>query len=145
MSQKASRGLYTSNGFYVSMVVALVGGATWAAIDQSETPRLGPDTLTMIRLTVGAAWLGGLAVSPLFGRPGKAGMALALVGAVLSTVAGASLAATIFDPVGLVFGPIFVFAMIFQSPLVATVWIVGMTLAHLAGEPPVSPGNSGST
>ena len=143
MLHETYQGVYTANRVLASVIIALTGGATWVAIAQVADPKLGPELIDMVRLTTAAAMIGGLCAAPLFGRRGLAGLFLMFVGAVLGTAIGAALAAMVIDPVGLIFGPIFVISMTVQSPVIATVWTGGMLLAHLAAEGALSPESSG--
>ncbi|MGL5010919.1 MAG: hypothetical protein ACRC6I_13645 [Paracoccaceae bacterium] len=97
---------------------------------------LRPDAALISAAGIGAT-IAGLPVARLFGHPGRRGVALALLGAVLATAIGASVAGFI---VGLasnylalvIIAPAVVAGAVISSPLAAAAWLVTLGGTHLA-------------
>jgi hypothetical protein len=72
-----------------------------------------------------------------FGQPGRHGLGLGLIGALLTTLCGAALAGfglgLVMGPTlaGAIFGPMAVGQALLTSPAALVTWIVSMALAHL--------------
>ena len=94
--------------------------------------------LALILAAGSGALVGGAVCAGLFGQPGRAGVALAALGAVLATLIGAALAGLGFGLVvgptlaGLLYGPIAVAQAIATMPMVLVTWGATMAAAHLA-------------
>ncbi len=127
--------IHISRGALTTMIISICGGATWAAICQSDAnPGIG-DIFDMIRLTTGTAAVSGIVVAPLFGMRGFNGLVIALIGAVFATIVGAALAAIAVGGLpGLILGPMFVLSSLVTEPLVGGVWLLIMATAHCVSE-----------
>lgn len=96
------------------------------------------DALPMTLFAGAGALLPGLVFAPLFGRPGRTGIALAAFGAVSATLVGAGLGGLSFGLLagvsieGLWAGPILVAQAIAMTPSVLLVWVATMSAVHLA-------------
>jgi hypothetical protein len=84
-----------------------------------------------------SAAVAGYVFAGCFGRPGRGGWTLALLGALLTTLCGAALAgfglglAMDLTPVGIVFGPMAVGQALLTSPTALLTWVGSMSLAQL--------------
>ena len=93
------------------------------------------------------ATVAGLATAPLFGRAGRRGAGLALLGAVLATGGGAAVGGAVYalgiDPLaGFFFGPAMVIDSALRSPVVVLVLAGSLAAAHHGARTlraPVSP------
>jgi hypothetical protein len=90
-------------------------------------------------LSAGAgALIGGALCARLFGHPGRLGVILATLAAVLSTLIGAAIAGAAYGMwegptlAGIVYGPMTVGHAILNSLPVLLTWTLTMTVAHLA-------------
>ncbi len=128
-------GIFSSHGVLTTMLVAICGGATWAAICYTDMPPGTGDLHDMIRLTTVAAALGGAIAWRWFGNPGPKGLVFALAGAVLATTIGSALAAAVIGGApGLFIGPVFVLSSLATEPHVGGIWLLIMATAHCLAE-----------
>lgn len=114
-----------SGGLVMALISAAAGG----------TRGLLWHDLPFVAMAFAGATAAGLGLARLFGAEGRLGWGLAVLGAVLTTWAGAALAATlVLGPQvllqGLLLGPGFVGAWILSSPPVAVGWAGSMALVH---------------
>ncbi len=93
----------------------------------------------MIGSASAGAFLSGLVFAALFGRGGRAGWALSVLGAILATALGASLGGGVFSVVSgamrelemfLIYSPLVVFVSL-ASPVTGPLWAAAMVATHL--------------
>lgn len=123
----------------VALAVGLVGAGVmlWATWDRAGVT--GRDLRLILHAGTGSV-AAGLAVAPLFGRPGRAGLGWAVLGALLATGLGGAVAGLLFDPMGagvfraaLAGAAMGLILSLGSVPAVAF-WAGGMVLVHaLAG------------
>jgi hypothetical protein len=91
----------------------------------------------LILLAGSGAFIGGAFCARLFGHPGRVGIGLATIGAILSTVIGAALAGGAYGIwegptlAGIVFGPMAVGHAMLKSLPTLLIWVMTMTFAHM--------------
>ncbi|MGL4238045.1 hypothetical protein [Tabrizicola sp.] len=84
------------------------------------------------------ALIGGAICADLFGLPGRFGLALTAIGAVLATLIGSALAGAAYGIwegptlIGIIYGPATVGHAILTTPAVLLAWAATMAGAHLA-------------
>ena len=99
-------------------------------------PNLRGDWPFLLAASLGASGAGYL-FADCFGLPGRKGVGLCLLGALLSTFTGAALAGfglglcLALTPAGLIFGPMAVGQALLTSPQVLLTWGISMGLAQL--------------
>ncbi|CAN1573798.1 hypothetical protein MCELHM10_03505 [Paracoccaceae bacterium] len=119
------------------LVAALLIGSSGTLVMLSMLgTRWGGDWPFVIAAAIGAG-ASGFLYADCLGLPGRRGLGLCLLGAILTTVTGAAVAGlglgivVAMTPAGLFFGPMAVAQALLTSLPVLVTWIVTMTAAHL--------------
>lgn len=119
----STAGLCAAWGMAVSMPLFLDAPLTRANASEALMA-IGASTL--------GAGLAGLVVAGFFGRPGRIGLALAVLGGVLATGLGSGLGAMVLlEPRIAPAASVVVPAMILNSPLVLMLWAVCLLCVHI--------------
>ncbi len=124
--------------FQIAALLGASGGMVMFAINLTANAVAGPeDWLRLTAMAALGAFAGGLPATALFGRAGRAGAALAILGAVLATALGSGLGAALAlwpreSLAGLILGPVFVGNSIAASPAVGAAWALSMTGVQIA-------------
>ncbi|PRY26467.1 hypothetical protein CLV78_101563 [Aliiruegeria haliotis] len=94
------------------------------------------DTTTALIWMTGSAWIGALLAgtlcAPLFGRADAVGWLWSLLGWTLASLLGGAIGGTFVLPVyGTLFGPLFVFGNMVETPWLLPLWLVLIVPTHL--------------
>lgn len=120
----------------IAAMVGAVGASVMLAIMINIGSRLQEMPFFLSAAAAGAA-VAGATTAPLLGQRAKGGIAMAALGAVASTLLGATLAGAVVDIMsdrlgGVVgFAAVFVAGSIVSQPVVAAIWGLGFTATHV--------------